>query len=353
MCAKHGRSVVVRKKASNGPIDIIMPWVDAADPEWDRVRRRYAKEIDGVQKNSDSITRFESWDNLKYVFRGIEKCMPWVNRVFLVTCGQVPSFLNPDCPKLRMVSHEDYIPKEYLPTFNSNTIEINYHRISELSENFILFNDDLFPLQPTAETYYFKNDCVCDEAVERALCPHVQELDSRVNMYRAVNMMMVINKHFHKRQVQRRNWWKWHYPGYGKRLLRTISLSHFYDFDYFSIPHMAVAMKKSVIQKIWELEPEVMDISSRNKFRNYSDVSQYLFRFWKLCEGDFYPRRTKGLYVDITDDNCMEIADIIRSRREQMISLNEADELKDFERVRNIINQALAEVYPRKSIFER
>ena len=264
----------MKKGAENEPIDVIIPWVDAADPEWDAKRRQYAGEIGAVQKASNSVTRFESWDNLKYVLRGIEACMPWVNRIFLVTCGQIPSFLNLKCPKLKLVRHEDYIPSEYLPTFNSNTIEINYHRIEELSENFILFNDDLFPLQPIRESYYFRNNCVCDEAVERALCPKVQELDSRVNMYRAVNIMIIINKYFHKREVQKKNWWKWHHPGYGKRLLRTLALSHYYDFDYFSIPHMAVAMKKSVISKIWELEPEAMDMSSKNKFRNYSEIGR-------------------------------------------------------------------------------
>lgn len=343
----------MRKTKPNGPIDVVIPWVDGADPEWNKLRQQYSKELEDVQKNSDSITRFESWDNLRYIFRGIEKNMPWVNKVFFVTCGHLPSFLNPECPKLRIVNHKDYIPEKYLPTFNSNTIEINYHRIEELSENFILFNDDVFPLQLIKESYYFKNDCVCDEAVERALCPHIQELDSRVNMYRAVNMMIIINKYFHKREVQRKNWWKWYNPMYGRHLMRTIALSYYYDFDYFSIPHMAVAMKKSVIKKIWELEPEIMDRSSQNKFRNYSDISQYLFRFWKFCEGDFYPRRTKGLYINITDENCEEIAEIIRGRKQQMIALNEEDDLKNFEYVRDVINQALSEIYPVKSSFEK
>ena len=45
------------------------------------------------------------------------------------------------------VKTEEFIPKEYLPTFNSNVIEMNLHRIENLSEKFILFNDDLFILR--------------------------------------------------------------------------------------------------------------------------------------------------------------------------------------------------------------
>jgi hypothetical protein len=80
--------------------------------------------------------------------------------------GHIPNFLNTENPKLEIVRYEDYIPKEYLPVFNSNTIEMNYHRIDDLSENFVLFNDDMIPLQPIDEEYYFQNNRVCDEAVE-------------------------------------------------------------------------------------------------------------------------------------------------------------------------------------------
>jgi hypothetical protein len=59
----------------------------------------------------------------------VEKYAPWVNRVFFITCGQCPPWLNRNHPKLRLVDHKDFIPLEYLPTFNSMTIELNLHRI--------------------------------------------------------------------------------------------------------------------------------------------------------------------------------------------------------------------------------
>lgn len=57
--------------------------------------------------------------------------------------------------------------------------------------------------------------------------------------------------------------------------------------------------------------------------------------------------------MNITDENCTEIAEVIRGRKQQMLSLNEADELKDFERAKNVIKQALEDIYPQKSIFEK
>ena len=117
-------------------IDIIIPWVDGNDPKWLKERDRISKKYQ-INEKANSNVRYESWDNLQYVFRGIEKFMPWVDKAFLVTCGHLPEFINVDNPKLRIVKHSDYIPQEYLPTFNSNVIELNYHRIDELSENFI------------------------------------------------------------------------------------------------------------------------------------------------------------------------------------------------------------------------
>jgi hypothetical protein len=94
---------------------------------------------------------------LKYLFRWIEKFTPRVNNVFFVTCGHYPSWLNLDHPKLKFIKHEDYIPKEYLPTFNSHTIELNFHRIEGLSEHFVYFNDDTFVINYMNESDFFES----------------------------------------------------------------------------------------------------------------------------------------------------------------------------------------------------
>ena len=96
----------------NTPIDIVLPWVDEKDPAWEQKRKEYAAKEQSDYETSN--VRFESWDNLHLWFRAIETCMPWVNRIFLITCGHVPPFLKLDHSKLRWVKHEDYIPEEYL-----------------------------------------------------------------------------------------------------------------------------------------------------------------------------------------------------------------------------------------------
>ena len=82
---------------ANKPMDIVIPWVDEKDPKWIEEKRIYESQGDFEASNM----RFQSWDNLHLWFRSLEKCMPWFNRIFLITCGQVPDFLNIENERLR------------------------------------------------------------------------------------------------------------------------------------------------------------------------------------------------------------------------------------------------------------
>lgn len=336
----------------NAPIDIVLPWVDGADPEW-ITEKELMKQKFQPEENSDRNIRFEDWGFLRYWFRAVEKFMPWVHKVFFVTWGHVPPFLSVEHPKLEITRHEDYIPGEYLPTYNSNTIEMNYHRIKGLSENFILFNDDMIPLQPIKETYYFENNKVCDEAVENIIV--AAEIGQIANMarYTQVNNMMIINRHFNKRNVQENNWEKWYCPDYGELLERTKSLQYWYDFPGFHDPHMPSAMKKSTLKRLWELEGETLHTASKNHFRAYTDVTQYLVRYWQLCEGDFYPRRTLGKMCLVDKNNYEEIARDKKRQKWQMVSLNENCTPEEFVEISTVIGNAFASFLPEKSTFEK
>ena len=143
-------------------IDFVILWVDGSDKKWLEEKNKYSKKkID----TTNSAIRYRDWDNLRYWFRGVEKFAPWVNKVHFVTYGHLPKWLNVNNPKLNIVKHKDYIPEEYLPTFSSHTIELNLHRIKDLSENFVYFNDDMFLMQPTQKTDFFKKGLPCDSAI--------------------------------------------------------------------------------------------------------------------------------------------------------------------------------------------
>lgn len=337
---------------NNNPIDIVLPWVDEKDTIWEAERKKWASKS-GQGSFESSNVRFQCWDNLNLWFRAIEECMPWINKIFLITFGHIPSFLNTEHVKLRIVRHEEYIPYEYRPTFNSNTIEMNIHRIKDLSQNFILFSDDVFPLTYIDEEYYFKDNMVCDEAVENIITTSSFGAVSNATRYAQVNNMFIINKYFKKREVQAKNPEKWFCESYGDRLERTKACKYWYDFPGFYDPHMANAMKKSTLQHLWEIEPEVMDRGSRDRFRGYADVTQYLIRYWQLCTGEFYPRRTQGKVFFPKIDTYKEVVEAINSGEFPMISFNENCTSGDFLIMKAEINKALQNRFPQKSSFEK
>lgn len=329
-------------------IDIFLTWVDGSDEQWVAEKNKFQTEL---QKKENGLERYRSWDNLQYVFRGIEKNMPWVDKIFFVTCGQTPKFLNVNHPKLRLINHRDYIPAEYLPTFNSRTIEMNLFRIEELSENFISYNDDLFMLNYIDERYFFKDNMVCDEAIERI----IGKTDSLNYAHCLINNAWIINRHFNKRKVRKENFAKWYCPDYGvKSLYRNWLMNYFHDFTALRNPHEPFAMKKSTLKKIWEAEPEMLDTASKNKFRNITDVNVYLIRAWQIFEGEFSPRRHKGKAYTVNDTNFHSIACEIKRKKYSLISIDEryGESLHNFEEARNEINAALQEIFPQKSSFE-
>ena len=100
-------------------IDFVITWVDMDDPKWKKTFAKYSGGIDN-SNNSFSEARFRDHGFLKYWFRGIEKFAPWVRKIHFVTCGQKPEWLDENNPKLHLVNHEDFIPHQFLPCFNSS-----------------------------------------------------------------------------------------------------------------------------------------------------------------------------------------------------------------------------------------
>jgi len=100
--------------------------------------------IDNTNQDFSS-NRFADNDELKYSLRSVEKFVPWVRKVFIVTNGQIPSWLDIHHPRIKLVTHEEiFVNKSHLPTFSSPAIESHIHRIPGLSKKFIYMNDDVF-----------------------------------------------------------------------------------------------------------------------------------------------------------------------------------------------------------------
>ena len=327
------------------PIDIVIPWVDPEDPVWQAERRKYSSEV--TAEDDDREIRYRDWDNLQYVFRGIEKYAPWVRTVHFITYGHLPKWLNVNAPKLHIVKHEDYIPKEYLPVFSSHVIELNMHKIEGLSEQFIYFNDDIFLLKMTKPEDFFQNGLPCDVNIPNLVLPNYTTFAPIV-----FNTVAYINKHFSKRSQMRKYPGKYFNLKYGIVSLGMTSLfSYWKGYTGFFNHHLAVPYLKSTLKEVWNEEPEILEKTCSHRFRDNSDVNQYIFRYWQLASGNFVPDRLKGEYFLVGSDN-RKILDYINNSKGKMICINDNEFSGDFDSEKAKINNALNKKFPDRSSFE-
>lgn len=62
--------------------------------------------LQSKQDEDVSASRFEDNEELRYSLRSIERHAPWVRHIFIVTNGQIPSWLNLDNPRITIVTHQ-------------------------------------------------------------------------------------------------------------------------------------------------------------------------------------------------------------------------------------------------------
>lgn len=321
-------------------IDLVIAWVDGADPDWLREKARFASDGD------DSPARYRELGLLPYWFRSIEAFAPWARRIFFVTWGHVPPFLRRNHPKLTVVRHEEFIPKKYLPTFNSHTIELNLHRIPGISRHFVYFNDDMFLLRPTEETDFFR------DGLPR-LCPREEPwvFRGRVGVWShaAANSLGIINAHFPKEQAVAAYGRKLRY-GTPKQRLRTLLLQRLFPgaFTGFVNLHGPSPLTRDTYRAVWEAEGETLDAACRHRFRHPGDVNQWVLLWWQVASGEFCPRTADHLTLDLSQANIHRLCHTVRSQSVTFLCINDpGGEIP--------ISQVLAEferLFPEKSGFE-
>ncbi len=138
----------------NKPIDIVYTWVDGNDKEWQKEKSFWQQKL-GIEGDNANDCRFIDNQELKYSLRSIAKYAPWINHIFIITNGQIPTWLDTNHPKITIVNHKEIMPEEALPTFNSEAIETCIANIPNLSEHFLYANDDCFINKATTPDFFF------------------------------------------------------------------------------------------------------------------------------------------------------------------------------------------------------
>lgn len=331
------------------PIDFVIVWVDDSDEKWLQEKSNYIPKY----PKGNGEERYRNWKQLKYWFRCVEKYAPWVRKIHLVTYGHYPEWLDVNNEKINIVEHKDFIPKKYLPTFSTNPIELNLHRIEGLSECFVYFNDDMYLNRSAKKEDFFSgnNPKYFCGAIPKRNYPSKQLFD-----YMIWNNLGLVNDYFDITKSMEKNPELW-FSKYNKSARRYHKLSFIENYLYgMSFSHLASPMKKSTMEKVWSAFGDQLDETCHNKYRTPLDHQQQIFHLWDILNGTFSPVSKDHygcLYGDVKGQMDLIRKDISEDKS-LMICINDSEliEKSEFESVRSKIDSIFRENYPNKSSYE-
>lgn len=297
---------------TSASIDIVLPYVDIEDPLW------FHDFIETTGNYSPSPVRFRSWGTLRYLFRAIDIYLPFINKVFLLLAreSQLPDWVNTDI--VTVVYHKDFIPAEFLPTFNSCTIEAFLSKIPGLSEKFIYFNDDIFPINPlTADDFYTEDK------------PNL--MFRYYPKYNCTNMF----------RQQCRN---------GLNMITDAIRAPRYPEGQLCVPmHSVTPMLLSTVTKVADLckEPINKTISAIRQGKN---VNQYIYSYYEFCLGHYTEYLIPYVYAELSDIE--NISSLLFSSELKMICMNDCPNIENYDKSMEQLVKSLSDKYPNPSKYE-
>lgn len=292
-------------------MDAIITYVNGLDPLWQQDYEKYC-EVPAIAK------RFRDWGTLKYLLRGIEKHMKFVDNVYLLVAreSQVPDWV--DTGRLRIVCHSEIMPADKLPTFNSSMIEMFLHRIPGLDERYLYFNDDMFPVSGCCEEDFF---------------PGGKGAIDFVRTYFAGSKYKTLSK--------------------DSCNLARRALGMKPSFIYFRPQHTVSPMLRSACEELYSKEEQAI-IDSCSRTRNDGNFNQYAFLDYMYFSGRAISKRTSSRYCSLASTPLAKIMKGITEPSSKIICINDVH-LSDekFENYRRQLVEAFEKAFPVKSRFEK
>jgi len=340
-------------------IDFVLPWVNSNDPLWQEERTMYNLEHNTEDKHTQ--TRFRDMHTLKYVLRSIEKYCPWYHKIYLITTGHYPEWLNIAHPKIELITHQElFINKSALPVFNSNAIEMNLVNIPNLSENFVYLNDDMVIWQPLDIERFFKNNKPVD-FFSHSWIPRnkfyqmIRGKDTWIDSLN--NNIVLINEKIIKNFMEQEHLFHKSYSI--KQKINNFIYRYIYKkVIWINHWHHPQAYSKSTLQAVYKEYQQDMIETSNHKFRSSSDITPYLYRYWHLVQGEFEP----GFYNDaivakISSLKYLQsiITNINQNKIINFVCFNDQmnqDNRDEFNQIVNTLTNYLEKKFPKKQTFE-
>ncbi|MEO5775326.1 MAG: stealth family protein [Flavobacterium sp.] len=236
---------------NNFEIDAVIAWVDGNDENHINKLNQYVENKSSLNQKG-FLTRFNEVNEIEYCIKSIKKFAPYVKNIYIVTDNQTPDFIknnaeNPEFKNIKIVDHKEIFKgyENYLPLFNSYSIETMITRIPNLAEHFIYFNDDMFLVRETKATDFFT-----DEGF-----PIIRGQWSRFESTKFKEFL--ISTGLKKNRVSR--------LGYKKgqeNSARILGLE-----KYFRLNHTPSPIRKSILNDYFDTNPEVVINNIKHRFR--------------------------------------------------------------------------------------
>ena len=143
-------------------VDAVITWVDGNDPSHMSKLGNFMVDKNTINKKSVRM-RYDQVNEIEFAVKSILKYAKFVRKIFIVTDNQTPEFLKDKelvkkkYSKVVIVDHATIFKgyEQYLPTFNSLSIESMLFNIPDLVEHFMYFCDDFFLANKTKVDDFF------------------------------------------------------------------------------------------------------------------------------------------------------------------------------------------------------
>lgn len=268
-------------------IDAIITWVDGNDPLLSAKRARYSTGSDSKRKDVAGSTRFANIGEIFWNVASLNRFAPWLNKIWIVTDGQDPHlepFIEKHFPDghipMEVVDHKVIFKgyEQYLPTFNSRSLETMIWRIPGLSEHFIELNDDFMLCAPLSPEDLFTPD-------GRQVC------------YARLMPM------FYAKLV---TWLKPRKNGkkvatFKRSLLTSVKVAGCHPFFLLRVNHTPRPLLRSFYEKFYEEHPQYLDLNLKYKFRNPCQYTPKEVQFhlqWKAGKLKVVPYKKVLFYME-------------------------------------------------------
>lgn len=305
---------VEEESCEHPDIDVIIPYVNGSDQNWVR------DFIQATRTHNPTAERFRSWGTLKYLFRGIETYMPFIRQIVLIVAreSQIPIWVNQE--NVRVVLHKDFIPKQFLPTFNSCTIESYLWNIPGLSDRIVYFNDDIFPINRLYVGDFFTEDI-----------PHIgfrpaEEYTSRLMFKMQCRSSMDL-------------------------VTKGLKLPTYEAGKIIRPHHITTAMTSRGLKAIKDLCEDMIP-ATISVTRLPKNINQYIYAYYHYFTNDYIDGVVDYKYFAVSDANIESIVNEISVGFTHLVCINDSDNIKNYAKVRDKLIRGFERKFPNKSKYE-